>query len=91
MEANADAVLRGITLYEAVALPLTTDGVSIGEQLLRRTIAYQLAGHEYLPRPVRVAAAEALEAIDQRQDRLQAQTAVRALARTVRECRTEKL
>ncbi|WP_316784462.1 hypothetical protein [Streptomyces sasae] len=90
-EASADAVLRGIMLYEAAAFPLTADGVSAAEQQSRRTVAYQCAAFDGLPLSVRLTAAETLEVIDQGQERDQVRAAVSALAEVVRECRAGHL
>jgi hypothetical protein len=87
VEATADAVLQGITLYEAAVFPLTDQGASITERQARRTIAYQLAAHDDLPVSVRVAAAAALEAIDQGRDTHRRRAPVSALNQAVRECR----
>ncbi|QKZ23811.1 hypothetical protein [Streptomyces chartreusis] len=86
-EAVADAVLRAITLYEAAVFPLTPGGASTKEQQARRSVAYQLAAYDDLPLSVRVAAAEALEALDQGQDVKQTRATVGALAQAVRACR----
>ncbi|MEW1776670.1 hypothetical protein [Streptomyces sp. NPDC086777] len=86
-EASADAVLRGIMLYEAAVFPLAADGVSAAERKARRTVAYQCAAFDDLPLSVRLAAAETLEVVDRGQDREQARAAVWALAEAVRECR----
>ncbi|MER5917213.1 hypothetical protein ABT124_44485, partial [Streptomyces sp. NPDC001982] len=86
-EATADAVLREITLYGATVFPLTAGGASIKERRARRTIAYELAAYDDLPVSVRVAAAEALEAIDHGRDKARTRAAVRALNQAVRECR----
>ncbi|MFK0112077.1 hypothetical protein [Streptomyces sp. NPDC091217] len=90
-EASADAVLRGVMLYEAAAFPLTAGGVSAAERQSRRTVAYQCAAFDDLPLSVRLAAAETLEAVDQGQDREQVRAAVWALAEVVRECRAGHL
>ncbi|MFF7987363.1 hypothetical protein ACFZDK_51275 [Streptomyces sp. NPDC007901] len=91
VEASADAVLRGIMLYEAAVFPLTADGVSAAERKSRRTVAYQCAAFDDLPLTVRVAAAETLEVVDEGQDREQVRAAVWALAEVVRECRAGHL
>ncbi|MFJ3673347.1 hypothetical protein ACIPSE_43525 [Streptomyces sp. NPDC090106] len=86
-EAVADAVLRTVTLYEAVVFPLTSGGVSTVERQARRSIAYQFAAHDDLPLSVRVTAAETLEALDHGQDVQRTRVALGALAQAVRECR----
>ncbi|WP_405749591.1 hypothetical protein OHA19_05930 [Streptomyces sp. NBC_00012] len=53
------------------------------EQQACRTLAYRFATYDALPRQVRVAAAEALESIDDGQDKKTAQTTVRALTMSV--------
>ncbi|MFG2941452.1 hypothetical protein [Streptomyces sp. NPDC048282] len=90
-EASADAVLRGVMLYEAAVFPLAADGASAAERQSRRSVAYQVAAFDDLPLSVRLAAAETLEVIDQGEDREQARAAVWALAQAVRECRTGHL
>ncbi|MET7391771.1 hypothetical protein ACFYPT_40900 [Streptomyces sp. NPDC005529] len=62
--------------------------ISDGERHFRRSVAYQSAAHDTLPLPVRVAAAKALEVMDQGQDRAGANEAIKALSDAVRECRT---
>ncbi|MFG3590598.1 hypothetical protein [Streptomyces sp. NPDC047990] len=62
--------------------------MSAQERDLRRLIAYRAAARESLPQPVRVSAAEALEAIEQSQDAKRAQAAVWILNEAaVRDCR----
>ncbi|MFF8831178.1 hypothetical protein [Streptomyces sp. NPDC015131] len=63
-EGLAQAVLLGVAAYEAAVFPLTGGGVSAGERVARRTLAYRIAADEGLPHGVRTAAAVALEAID---------------------------
>lgn len=89
-EGLADAVVAGISVYEAAVFPLTPGGVSKAEQKARRTIAYRLAAHEALPSTVRVSAAAALEAIDEGLDPKRAQAAVRELALTAYDCRAAR-
>jgi hypothetical protein len=79
-QGTADTVLTGITLYEAAAFPLIDGGTSAQERQARRTVAYRLAACDGLPRPVRVAAAAALEVIDAGLDRNEARDAVNELA-----------
>ncbi|MFJ2218289.1 hypothetical protein ACIQVO_38850 [Streptomyces sp. NPDC101062] len=64
-EGIADAVLLSIATYQAAVFPLVPDGVSEEERSARRTVAYRAAAHDGLPLPVRISAAEALEALDQ--------------------------
>ncbi|MEU0787346.1 hypothetical protein ABZ341_38090 [Streptomyces sp. NPDC006173] len=64
-EATTEAALAAVTLYQAAVFPLTSEGVSVTERRARRTAAYRMAADEHLPRPIQVAAAAALEAIDQ--------------------------
>ncbi|MFD8724833.1 hypothetical protein ACFV2H_44540 [Streptomyces sp. NPDC059629] len=90
-EASADAVLRGIMLYEAAAFPLAAGGVSAAERESRRTVTYQCAAFDDLPLSVRLAAAETLEAVDRGQDREQVRDTVWALAEVVRACRAGHL
>lgn len=91
-EGMADAVVVGIALYKAAVFPLTAGGVSIEEQRARRVVAYRIAAHEALPRPVRISAAAALEAIaiDEGQDDGRARAAVQALTATVYDCRADR-
>ncbi len=89
-EGLADAVVAGITVYEAAVFPLTPGSVSHAEQMARRTVAYQLASYEALPSAVRVAAATALEAIDAGRDRQGARAAVTTLALAAYDCRTPR-
>ncbi|MFJ9352470.1 hypothetical protein [Streptomyces sp. NPDC101237] len=91
VEASADAVLRGIMLYEAAAFPLVADGVKVAERESRRMVAYKVAAFDDLPISVRVAAAETLESIDEGQDREGTRDAVWALAEAVRACRAGSL
>ncbi|MFE5143713.1 hypothetical protein ACFRDV_39810 [Streptomyces fagopyri] len=86
-EAAAHMVLHAVALYEAAVFPLRPGGVSPDERELRRLIAYRFAAHEGLPQRVRVAAAEALGAVEQSQDAKQAQAAVCTLNKAVRDCR----
>ncbi|GGX95582.1 hypothetical protein [Streptomyces fructofermentans] len=79
-EGTEDTVLMGISLYKAASFPLTPGGVSPHERQVRRTVAYRLAAHDGLPLAVRVAAAEALEVIDESRDVQQARSALNALA-----------
>ncbi|MFK0111763.1 hypothetical protein [Streptomyces sp. NPDC091217] len=90
-EASADAVLRGIMLYEAAVFPLSAGGVSAAERESRRTVAYQCAAFDDLPFSVRLVAAQTLEVVEQGQDREQVRAAVWALAEVVRECRAGHL
>lgn len=62
-------------------------GVRPQELDSRRVIAYRFASYERLPRPVRLAAAEALEAIDESQDEEHVRDVVQTLNRAVRACR----
>ncbi|MET7286943.1 hypothetical protein [Streptomyces sp. NPDC005573] len=87
-EAIADAVLRGVALYEASVFPLTAGGTSSEERLARRAIAYRLAAFDDVAVTVRLTAAEALEAIDHGRDADRARDAVRALNQAVLACRT---
>lgn len=87
-EAVAEMTLWGALQYQAVTFPLSPAGASDEERHARRSIAYQIAAQEGLPLPVQIAAADALELMDQGQDRKQAQEAIRLLSEAVRECRT---
>ncbi|MER7108721.1 hypothetical protein [Streptomyces sp. NPDC000229] len=78
-EGLAQALLLGITAYEAAVFPLTGGGVSTDERLARRTVAYRIAADDGLPHAVRTAAAAALEAIDHGEDAQAAQHAVKDL------------
>ncbi|MFD1275438.1 hypothetical protein ACFQ51_39240 [Streptomyces kaempferi] len=80
-------VLHAVALYEAAVFALRPGGVSPAERELRRFVAYRFAAREGLPQLVRVAAAEALGAIEQGQDPKQAQAAVWTLNEAVRDCR----
>ncbi|MEV7612575.1 hypothetical protein [Streptomyces sp. NPDC089799] len=86
-EGIADAVVMSIATYQAAVFPLTPDGVSDEERAARRTIAYRISAYDGLPRPVRISAAEALEAIDHGADSTRAEAAMKALALTVYEHR----
>lgn len=90
-EGTADVVLFGILLYEGAVFPFAPQGVSQEERQARRTVAYRLAAYDGLPREVRVAAAEALEAIDEGLDADRARTAVKALTIAVYDIRTGRL
>ncbi|MFF3313518.1 hypothetical protein [Streptomyces sp. NPDC002952] len=87
VEADAEAVMTAVTLYEAAVFPVLPGGVSVDERQARRTIAYRVAAYDGVPSTVRVAAAVALEAIDQAQHTDQTQTAVTTLHQAVREYR----
>ncbi|MEW1552015.1 hypothetical protein [Streptomyces tsukubensis] len=82
-EGITDGVIAAIAVYQAAVFPLTPDGVTGEERELRRTLAYRLAASDGLPRPVRVSAAAALEALDQGLDAEHAQAAMTALSLTV--------
>ncbi|WP_329557390.1 hypothetical protein [Streptomyces sp. NBC_00696] len=86
-EGIADVVLLSICLYEAAVFPFTSEGVSDEEQKARRTIAYQLAAYDGLPRSVQVSAAAALEALDDGADAEHARAAVKELSLAVYACR----
>ncbi|MFG2296037.1 hypothetical protein [Streptomyces sp. NPDC048603] len=86
-EGIADAVVMSIATYQAAVFPLTPDGVSEEERAARRTIAYRISAYDGLPRPVRISAAEALEAIDHGADATRAEAAMKTLALTVYEHR----
>ncbi|MER8003440.1 hypothetical protein [Streptomyces sp. NPDC095613] len=75
----ADAVLAHIATYQASVFPLTPGGVTGREREARRTLAYRIAAYDGLPTPVRVSAAEALEAIDHGLDAKRAEAAMKAL------------
>ncbi|MET7989154.1 hypothetical protein [Streptomyces sp. NPDC005281] len=77
-EGLADSVLVTIALYEAAVFPLTSAGSS-EEQAARRALAYRVAASDGLPRSVRVAAAAALEALDDGLDAERAQAALKDL------------
>ncbi|MEU0039432.1 hypothetical protein [Streptomyces sp. NPDC006333] len=79
--------LHAVALYEAAVFPLRPGGVSPDDRELRRLIAYRFTAREGLPQRVRVAAAEALGAVEQSQDAKQAQAAVWTLNEAVRDCR----
>ncbi|MFI2215101.1 hypothetical protein, partial [Streptomyces sp. NPDC020141] len=79
-EGITDGVLAAVVVYQAAVFPLTPDGVTDEERMLRRTLAYRFAAFDGLPRPVRVAAAEALEALDQGLDADRARAAMTALS-----------
>ncbi|MEV3988451.1 hypothetical protein AB0J57_06050 [Streptomyces sp. NPDC049837] len=87
-EGLAQAVLLGISTYEAAVFPLTGGGVSADERLARRTVAYRIAADDGLPHAVRTAAAAALEAIDHGEDAEAARHAVRDLNLAVFHLRT---
>ncbi|WP_405719114.1 hypothetical protein [Streptomyces sp. NBC_00046] len=74
---------HGRCLYEAAVFPFVAGSVNEEEQQACRTLAYRFATYDALPRQVRVAAAEALESIDDGQDKKTAQTTVRALTMSV--------
>ncbi|MDJ0384965.1 hypothetical protein [Streptomyces sp. G-G2] len=76
-EAHTGNVVAGLYMYQAARFPLAQGGVSAAECEARRTVAYQLSAYEGLPRQVQVAAAAALEAIDQGKD---AETAAEAMS-----------
>ncbi|MET8284382.1 hypothetical protein ABZV80_03900 [Streptomyces sp. NPDC005132] len=80
-------VLHAIALYQAAVFPLRPGGVRAEERDLRRLVAYRSATRESLPRPARVAAAEALGVSDQRRDAKRAQAAAWTLNEAVRDCR----
>ncbi|MEU8952097.1 hypothetical protein [Streptomyces sp. NPDC048489] len=86
-EAAAHLALHAVALYQAAVFPLQPGGVSGDEQAFRRAVAYRCAAREDLPRPVRVAAAEALDVIEQGQDVKRAQAAVWTVNEAVRGCR----
>ncbi|MFE9812314.1 hypothetical protein [Streptomyces sp. NPDC005548] len=87
-EGAAEMTLWGALQYQTVAFPMSPAGASDEERRSRRKVAYQIAAHDNLPLPVRVAAAEALDVMDQGQDRTAANEAIKALSDAVRECRT---
>ncbi|MFF8097938.1 hypothetical protein [Streptomyces sp. NPDC016675] len=86
-EGIADTVLLSIAMYEAAIFPLTSDGASGEEQEARRTVAYRLSAYDGRPRPVRVSAAAALEALDDGRDAERARAAVKDLSLAVYDCR----
>ncbi|MEU1535924.1 hypothetical protein [Streptomyces fagopyri] len=86
-EVAAHMVLHAVSLYQAAVFPFRAGGVSAEEQAIRRLIAYRSAARESLPQPVRVAAAGALEVIEQSQDAKLAQAAVWTVNEAVRDCR----
>ncbi|MCX4579023.1 hypothetical protein OHB41_38750 [Streptomyces sp. NBC_01571] len=86
-EATAYVLMRAVLLYEAAVFTHMPGGVSLQERASRRTVAYQFASYESLPRQVRVAAAEALEAIDGSEDVDHVRAVVQTLSREVRACR----
>ncbi|MFF0143292.1 hypothetical protein ACFYRN_43710 [Streptomyces sp. NPDC005227] len=77
-----------LELYQAVAFPLSPGSIGDEEREVRRKVAYLAAAHDRLPLAVRMAAAEALDVMDQGQDRTAASEAIKALSQAVRECRT---
>ncbi|MEU0787350.1 hypothetical protein ABZ341_38115 [Streptomyces sp. NPDC006173] len=87
-EGAAEMTLWGALQYQAVAFPLSPGSISDEEREVRRKVAYQTAAHDKLPLAVRMAAAEALEVMDQGQDRTAANEVIKALSHAVRECRT---
>lgn len=89
-EGLADAVVAGISVYEAAVFPLTPGGVSKAEQKARRTVAYWFAAYEALPSAVRVSAAVTLEAIEEGLDPKRAQAVGRELALTAYDCRAAR-
>ncbi|WP_393071631.1 hypothetical protein [Streptomyces sp. LN704] len=90
-KAAAQMVLRTATLYEAAVFPLTPGGVSAEERRTRRIAAYHFAAHDSLPRSVRVAAAAALEAIDEGLEAKHARAEIWALNWTVLECHRDRV
>ncbi|MET8291930.1 hypothetical protein ABZV80_43405 [Streptomyces sp. NPDC005132] len=88
-EAAALMVLHVVAVYEGAVFPLRPGGVKPAERELRRFVAYRFAAREGLPQLVRVAAAEALGAIEQGHDPKQAQAAVWTLNEAVRDCRPD--
>ncbi|MEW1569501.1 hypothetical protein AB0454_42000 [Streptomyces sp. NPDC093509] len=64
-EVTTEAALAAVGLDQAAVFPLTPEGVSATERRARRTAAYRMAADEHLPRPMQIAAAAALEAIDE--------------------------
>ncbi|MEU3290465.1 hypothetical protein [Streptomyces longwoodensis] len=89
-EGIADVAFLSVALYEAAVFPLVADGVSDEEQQARRTVAYRLSAYEGLPRPVRVAAAAALEAVDDVRGAARARAAVKELLLAVYDCRSSR-
>ncbi|MEU9925096.1 hypothetical protein AB0H51_28075 [Streptomyces griseoluteus] len=71
-------VLAAVAKYESAVFPMTPGGVRPEERLARRTVAYRVASADDLPRAVRLAAADALAALDEGDPR-NAQDAVRKL------------
>lgn len=87
-EGAAEMALWGALQYQAVAFPLSPTSISDVEHNVRRTVAYKSAAHDTLPLAVRVAAAHALDVMDQGKDRNAANEAVKVLHDEVRACRT---
>ncbi|MCX4581457.1 hypothetical protein OHB41_51860 [Streptomyces sp. NBC_01571] len=87
-EGAAEMALWGALQYQAVAFPLSPTSISETERHVRRTVAYKSAAHDTLPLAVRVAAADALDVMDQGQDKTAANEAIKVLHDAVRECRT---
>ncbi|MER7681620.1 hypothetical protein [Streptomyces sp. NPDC096934] len=90
-EASAEGVLLAVDLYQAAVFPLVPGGVRRDEREVRRAVAYRTAASYGLPRAVQVAAAEALEAIDEGHDARQARAAVSKLSAAVHSCRTGRI
>lgn len=64
-EGLSHGLLTVVAQYEAAVFPMSAGGVTAEERLARRTAAYRLAAEAALPTPVRLAAADALAALDE--------------------------
>jgi len=85
----ADMMVLGISAYRAAVFPLSgPDAVDTAERVARREAAYRLTAADGLPHRIREAAAAALAAIDDRQDR-EARSAMEDLMKAVQEQRRE--